>query len=562
MNLRNPQVRVHLDDELIVDLFAGGGGTSTGIEAALGVSPDIAANHDPEAVAMHMVNHPSTKHYCEDVVDLDIAKICAGRPVGILWLSPDCTYHSKARGGKPFRDRNKARRRRGLANVAIKWAKVLPPSQRPRVIALENVEEFEDWGPLADDGLPCKLRRGLSFRRWVKQLENLGYVVEWRQMRASDYGAPTIRNRLFLVARCDGEPIIWPAPTHGDPSKPGFKESGLKVWRTAAECIDWNIPCPSIFERKKPLVENTLRRIAVGVKRYVIDAAKPFIIPVTHAGDNRAHSVDAPLRTITTAKRGEFALIAPHLVGVGGRAGQSRPRGADEPTATLTTKGDTALIAPTLIQTGYGERDGQAPRVPGLDKPLGTIVAGGGKHAVVAAFLNKHFSGAVGSAMTAPVATITPHDHNSVTAAHLTNFYTSNTGGGEGDLTKPARTITAGGQHQALVYAFLMKYYGEGGQWQSATEPMHTIPTKDRMALVSVSGLQYCISDIGMRMLTARERYRANGFPENYKIDVIYKGKVLTQEAQGRMVGNSVPPQLAQAIVGANFKFRRMEKAA
>jgi DNA (cytosine-5)-methyltransferase 1 len=306
-----PQFILPLAHELVIDLFAGGGGASTGIELALGRHVDIAVNHDAQAVNLHQANHPQTRHFVSDVFEVDPIAVTEGRPVGLLWASPDCKHFSKAKGGKPV-----SKRVRGLAWVVVKWAKLT----KPRQIYLENVEEFKTWGPLAVDGRPCPERKGRTFQTWKRQLENLGYVVEHRELRACDYGAPTIRKRLYLIARCDGEPIVWPEPTH---------EKGLKPYRTAAECIDWSLACPSIFERVRPLAEATQRRIAHGVKRYVIDAAKPFIVPVTHQGDWRVHSIDDPLRTITTARRGELALASP-----------------------------------TLIQTGYGEREGQAPRSP------------------------------------------------------------------------------------------------------------------------------------------------------------------------------------------------------
>jgi DNA (cytosine-5)-methyltransferase 1 len=493
--------------EIIVDNFAGGGGASTGIEMALGRSPDIAVNHDPEAVAMHAANHPVTRHFCESVWTVDPVEACGGRPVGLAWFSPDCTFHSRARGGKPFRDRDSAKRRRGLAWVVTRWARAV----RPRVICLENVAEFEDWGPLLDDGTPCPERRGLTFRRWVAQLQNLGYAVEWRELRACDYGAPTTRKRLFLVARCDGAPIVWPEPTHA-------QRGGLwvKPWRTAAECIEWSIPCPSIFDRARPLAENTLRRIARGIRRYVIEAAEPFVVPVTHAGDARAHSIREPLRTITAAPRGEHALVAP-----------------------------------TLIQTGYGEREGQAPRALDLHHPLGTLVAGGVKHALVAAFLAKHYGGheGSGSPARAPFDTVTARDHHALVTSHLVKLRGECTGSA---ANEPLPTITAGGTHLGEVRAFLLKYYGTDGD-PKLRDPLHTITTHDRFGLVTVAGVDYQIADIGMRMLTPRELFRAQGFPDSYRIEIAVEGKPLSKEAQVRMCGNSVPPHLAAAVVRANF---------
>lgn len=430
-------LRLHTDD-LVVDNFAGGGGASLGIEMALGRSPDIAVNHDPEAVALHAENHPATRHLCESVWDVDPEEVTDGRRVALAWFSPDCTHFSKAKGGKP-----RSKKIRGLAWVVIRWAKAV----RPRVIILENVEEFKTWGPLLDDGQPCPQRRGATFRRWICDLEACGYQAEVRELRACDYGAPTTRKRLFVIARSDGAPIVWPQATHSP-----------ETYRTASECIEWSVPCPSIFERKKPLAENTLRRIARGVQRFAIDAEHPFIAP------------------------------------------------------------GAATISPTLIQTGYGERPGQTPRVPGLHKPLGTVVAGGVKHALVAAFLAKHYGGNYAGAGVA--------------------------------LDSPFHTVTAV-DHHALVSAFLTKYYG-AGTGQVLADPMHTVTAKHRFGLVTVRGHRYSIADIGMRMLIPRELFRAQGFPDSYRIEIGLGGNPLTKTAQVRMAGNSVCPPIASALVAAN----------
>lgn len=536
-----PQFVLPLAHELVIDLFAGGGGASTGIEQALGRFVDVAVNHDPEAVSLHQANHPQTRHFVSDVFEVDPLAVTDGQPVGLLWASPDCKHFSKAKGGKPV-----SKKIRGLAWVVVKWAKLV----RPRVICLENVEEFQTWGPLADDGRPCPERKGLTFRRWKAQLENLGYRVEHRELRACDYGAPTIRKRLFLVARCDGAQIVWPAPTHGP---------GLKPYRTAAECIDWSLPCPSIFERERPLAEATMRRIAHGIKRYVIDSAKPFIVPVTHPGDSRVNSIDEPMRTITGANRGEKALITPYMARIGQTGGNGKyANSAAEPLTTVTSKAEHLLVSPTLIQTGYGERPGQAPRVPGLDKPLGTAVDGQ-KHALVAAFLAKHFTGVVGSELRDPVATVTATDHNALVTSHLAKLRgTSNSAG----TAEPLGTVSAQGQHHAEVRALLLKFYGQGGQDQDPRDPLHTIPTHDRFGLVTVAGELYAIADIGMRMLQPRELYRAQGFPDSYQIECGADGRVLSKAAQVRMCGNSVCPPLARAIVAANYGERQVLREA
>jgi DNA (cytosine-5)-methyltransferase 1 len=544
-----PQLLLGIASELVVDLFAGGGGASCGIEMAIGRHVDVAVNHSRAAVAQHYANHPQTKHFCEDVFKVDPLEVTQGQPVGLLWASPDCKHFSKAKGGKP-----RSNKIRGLAWVVVEWARKLE-ERKPRVICLENVEEFQDWGPLLEDGTPCPERKGLTFRRWVKQLENLGYVVEWRELRACDYGAPTIRKRLFLVARCDGQPIVWPETTHAK-----VKTKGKKLWRTAAECIDWSIPCPSIFERKRELAPATMRRIAHGIKRYVLENPRPYIVRLGQQGGNGSYTNDV-----------------------------------NQPLTTIVTKAEHLLAVPTLVQTGYGERPGQAPRVPGLDKPLGTAVDGQ-KHALVAAFLAQHNTGMVGHHMTEPVSTIVGKGcTQALVAAHITKFRTDSKGnsiadplatitansyvkrpGGAAPLglvtsnlvklrgtsssaatDEPLHTVSAGGQHHAEVRAFLIRYFGTD-QDPRIDQPLHTLTTKHRDAVVTVNGDDYLIADIGMRMLQPRELYRAQGFPDSYIIDwgIDYQtGQriTLTKEQQVRGVGNSVSPLVAAALVRANY---------
>lgn len=487
-SMRPPILRAGFD-ELVVDNFAGGGGASTGIAAALGRDPDIAINHNPIAIECHRRNHPTTKHYLESVWKVDPVKACAGRPVGFAWFSPDCKHYSKAKNGKP-RDK----KIRCLAWVVIRWAKAV----RPRVIVLENVEEFARWGPLDSDGQPCRRRAGQTFKSFCTKLRRYGYRVEHRMLVACDYGTPQKRKRLFLIARCDGLPIEWPKPTHGPDC--------VRPWRTAAEIIDWSLPCRSIFGRKRPLREATMRRIVTGVRRYVIDAARPFLIPVTHPRDERVHSIDEPLRTVTAAHRGELALVAP-----------------------------------TLIQTGYGEREGQDPRVPGLHKPLGTVVAGGAKHALVAALITKHYGGVIGHEPDRPLGTVTARDHHALTAAFLTKFYGTSTGA---DMRSPTPTITAGGQHLGAVQALLEKH-----------APAQRELSLDAPGIVRIGGEPFAITDIGMRMLSPRELFRAQGFPDDYVIDLVdpTDGDPVTKEEQIALAGNAVPPQLVEAIVRANY---------
>ena len=473
-----------IPEGLVVDLFAGGGGASTGIERALGRAPDIAINHSPVAIAMHAANHPTTRHYIESVYEVDPVDVTGGRPVALLWLSPDCTHHSKAKGGKP-----RQQKIRGLAWAAIPWAQRV----RPRVIALENVEEWVDWGPIdRTTGQPIKERRGETFRAWRRKLERLGYAVEHRLLRAADYGAPTTRRRLFLQARCDGRPIVWPEPTHARGVTCGQLELGrraVRPWRTAAEIIDWSIPCPSIFDRARPLADKTMARIARGIRKYVLEAARPFVI-------------DAPLPTVASGH---------------------------------------ALVAPYLVHRSNGERKGQAPRIYTVGAPLGTIVAQGQKHAVCAAFLARHYGDreggwAGGLPVTGPTGAITTRDHHALVSARLRR-----------------RSNGADGKHAELVAAFLSRYNGAStGQLPDA--PIGTLDTHDRYALVTVTidGEVYAIVDIGMRMLTPRELFRAQGFPDGYVIDPHgVDGKPLTKTAQIRACGNAVPPHLAEAVVRA-----------
>lgn len=503
---------------IIVDSFAGGGGASHGIHLALGRSPDFAINHDPEAIALHTANHPDTHHLCENVWQVDPRSVSPVDGVALMWASPDCKHFSKAKGGKPVE-----KQVRGLAWVVVAWARKV----RPRVIILENVEEFAQWGPLLDDDTPDPAKRGLTFRKWCGHLRGLGYVIEHRELRACDYGAPTSRKRLFVIARCDGKPIVWPAPTHADPNaRRDLFSPSLPAWRTAAECIDWSIPVRSIFGRKTPLADNTLARIARGIQRFVIDAARPFIVPITHSGPPRAHSLDEPLRTVTTAHRGEFALVAP-----------------------------------TLIQTGYGEREGQAPRRLDLHAPLGTVVAGGAKHALVAAFLAKHYGGnfaGPGLAMTEPTSTVTTVDHHALVTSHLAVLRNNCDAVG---VDVPMPTVTAGGTHIAEVRAFLVKYFGNERGGVDLADPMDTVTTRDRFGLVVVDGVGHVIVDIGMRMLTPRELARAQGFPDSYDLgdgdrepfDVTAEKPLsLSKTAQVRMIGNSVCPPMARALVAAN----------
>lgn len=621
MSPQNPQHRPPLvrlyDGEIAVDLFAGGGGASTGIEKALGHSPFLAINHDREALAMHNANHPLTFHLREDVRDVNPKKHpkLKGKKIGLAWFSPDCTFFSKAKGGVPFRDPERARRIRGLIGIVLRWAE----AKRPRVLFIENVEEIKDWCPInRKTGRPDMAQRGSSFRRWLSRLRRMGYVVEFRELVCANHGDPTKRKRLFIIARCDGKPIVWPAPSHGPLSKEKRKH------RTAAEGIDFTIPVPSIFltpaqskqwakanglaksqAPRRPLAPATLRRVARGVDRFVVTEKDPFIIPVTHPRDARCHSVHEPLRTITSSERGEFAVVQPtmmpFLAGVGGRKSQSNETPVNQPYHTSTAKADTVLVTPTLapfivpslISTGNGERHGvhgeQAPRVMDVQEPFKTVTATGSQGALVAAFLAKHNAGneATGQLMTKPCDTITTRDSKAVVTSHLLKFRGNEKQGhdvtGQGVLF-PLDTITAGGTHHAEVRvtlvpkdsldpsyvetavktcAFLVKYFGTGVA-RSVDEPTGALTTKDRLGLVTVmlvrvKGDEFIIADIGMRMLTPRELFNCQGFPKDYRIDhgidIETRAMVkLTKKAQTRLVGNSVPPNTAAALIAANME--------
>lgn len=447
---------------LVIDNFAGGGGASTGIEAALGRPVDIAINHDEAAIAVHAANHPGTKHYCQSIYSVDPLDATEGRPVALIWFSPDCKHHSKAKGGKP-RDKNI----RDLAHVVPHWIERLKGATRgegqPTVILLENVEEFRHWGPLDDKGMPIKERRGEEFDLWVRHIRRLGYKVEWREMRACDYGAPTSRKRLFLIARCDGLPIVWPAPTHGKPDSPEVHSGRLLPYRTAAECIDWTRPCPSIFGRKKALAEATCRRVAAGVMRYVVNSARPFIVPVTHSGDSRVHSADEPLRTITTANGGELAAVAPTFVMPNNT--NNTPKGIDEPVPTVTTGNRNYVVAPTFARTAHGDVDRKGKRrgrgEHGPEEPMPTVTASQDS-ALVASSLVKLRNNSHGEDIGQPLGAVTAGGmHHGLAAATLVQ-----TGYGERDgqdpraldLDKPLGTVVAGGSKHAAIAAFLHKY--------------------------------------------------------------------------------------------------------
>jgi len=606
----DPLAHFPLEYEPDVDLFAGGGGASTGYEIAFGKSPDIAINHDMEALTMHRANHPDTIHICQDVMNVEPLYATGGRLVRALWASPDCTHFSKAKGGKP-----REQSIRDLAWIVVKWAE----QTRPLIIGVENVEEFKTWGPLDEDGQPIKEKVGKTFKKWLRELRKLGYTVSYRELVAADYGAPTTRKRLFVVARLDKKRIRWPKPTHGAGTD--------KPWRTAAECINWNDPAPSIFERKKPLAENTQRRIADGIRRYVMNAANPFLVTYygpKKSGDFRGSGLDEPLRTQTTENR--FALCSPFFATPAHSTSTGRGPGVFDPKTPLRTITDSnthALVTPYLRSAC---RD--------TCEPLTT-----------ANLIVKNYGGAVGHKVDRPLGTITSIDHHSLVAASMVKMRGTNIGG---PVDAPVQTISAQATHHAVCVASLCKYYGEGGQHNSLADPMHTatskarfalqtahlqqyngaseaqpidepmptVPTKDRFGLtaatlcqyngasecqplnepvsallgqnkmslvkfpleeggghyekvraflrkwgvigpdeeaeVVIDGVRLRIVDIGLRMLRPRELFLANGFPPDYIINPMYKGKPLTITSQVKKCGNAVPPQFVTAVFTAN----------
>lgn len=519
-----------INGELIIDSFAGGGGASTGIEAATGVSVDIAINHDPEAIRMHKANHPNTTHYCESVWDVDPISACGGHPVGLAWFSPDCKHFSKAKGGKP-----KDKTIRGLAWVALRWAGKV----RPRVIMLENVEEFKTWGPLNRRHRPIKAKQGVTFWKFIRQLEDLGYQVEYRELVAADYGAPTMRRRFFLVARCDGRPIIWPEPTHA-PADSIFVAAGLREpYIGAYTQIDFSLPCPSIFDTAeeikarygiravRPLAPKTLERIARGLKKFVLDNPEPFVVDVGGG------------------------MAEPYMVQIG-QTGFATDRSKDvrEPLTTVVSKNEHCLITPTLIQY-HSETAKDEVRGQGIREPIMTV-DGSNRYGLVCNFLQKYYGGGYtskGNDLREPLPTITTVDHNTVCAAHLVQLNNNCDGR---DIAEPIPTIPAGGGHFGEVSAFLVKYYGDA-TGQDIKDPLDTVTTRDRFGLVTVNGIDYQIVDIGMRMLEPRELYGCQGFPADYIIDRDADGKPYPRSEQVRRCGNAVCPPIPAALVRANL---------
>ena len=598
-------------EEMIIDNFAGGGGASTGIELATGRAVDAAINHDPDAILMHQTNHPQTRHYCESVWDVDPWEVTRGRPVGLAWFSPDCKHFSKAKGSKPV-DRNI----RGLAWIVLKWAGTV----KPRVIILENVEEFQTWGPVRK-GKPVKSRCGETFRKWKEQLQALGYEIDHRELVAADYGAPTIRKRFFLIARCDGKPIIWPERTHAPKDSEEVKNGKCKPWRGAAEIIDWTIPCPSIFDTTdeikekygiravRPLAVNTRKRIARGIEKFVLQNKEPFIVPIGYGERKgqapRVHDIKEPVSTVVSSGKQYLCQpeLSPFIVQVNHKGEQFRGQELKEPIPTITgkhgyglatpamtaiavSKAEQCLAMPSLIQ--YHTEQSERVRGQGVDEPIMTLDAAN-RYGLSVAYLTEYFQNGRPLDVNSPLHTSTTKDRECLCIAHMEKFFSGGYTGNGSDANTPLGTVTAV-DHNGLVETFISKFY-KTGTGQKLDEPLHTVTTSaghfgvvtvkmsrqemnlrhwnevrellnaycgyaiaaDEILLLDVNGTLYFISDIGLRMLTPRELYAANGFPPDYIIDHDYTGKAYGKTKQVARCGNAVPPPFAEALVRANL---------
>lgn len=573
--------------EIIVDNFAGGGGASTGIEIATGMAVAIAINHDPAAILMHKTNHPYTEHLQASVWDVDPKTVCRGRPVGLAWFSPDCKHFSKAKGAALV-----DRKIRGLAWITLRWAAEV----RPRVIILENVEEFQTWGPVRK-GKPVKKLAGTTFRKFIRQLEELGYTVEYRELIAADYGAPTSRKRFYMIARCDGKPIVWPKPTH---SKTGA--DGLPRWRSAAEIIDWSLPCPSVFATKaeimdryglkavRPLAKNTMRRIIRGVDKFTIRSGKPFIVPTGYGERKgqapRVHDMDAPFPTVVGTGKENLCkpLLAPVTVtntsnSVGGTVG--------EPVHTVTTAGNQMLVTPFLAECNHSGGGHVAPvtdahktitakhtggivapaliqyhteqtehvRASGLGTPIHTVDASN-RYGLTCANLVEYYTCGRPLDVQEPMHTVTSHDREAVVAAHVVKFKGDNLGHG---ADEPMQTVTTSAGEFAVCKVYLAKMHGgdELGYWPLIRDLLNEFCgytlAEDEVLLLEISGALYYIADIGLRMLSPRELYNAMGFPPDYIIDRDYEGNEYKKSAQVARCGNAVCPPVASALVRANL---------
>ncbi|WJO31014.1 DNA cytosine methyltransferase [Pseudomonas monteilii] len=585
------------DDEIVVDFFCGGGGAGTGLEMGLGRPVTVAKNHSPAAISMHTANHPAARHFTTDVFEGDPDEECQGRAVGWFHMSPDCTHHSQAAGGQP-----RKREIRNLSWIGLKWA----GKKKPRVISLENVKQILQWGPLMAkrdkatgrvmklDGtvatvgervpvqqqflVPDPKRRGITWRRFVHLLEGKGYQVEWQIIKACDFGAPTSRERLFMIARCDGQPIVWPEPTHAkNPAK------GQQKWRTAADCIDWSVPSKSIFGRKKALADATLRRVAKGMKKFVLDNPQPFIVPIANWSGELAQSAEEPLRTVTSWPRGgSFAMASPVILPATHQgADRVNDPGEPLPTVTAANRGELMMASAHLVKFRFNS-EGAA-----ITDPVPTITSGGNyykrpagaAHAmgVCTAFIeqaNGGFNTTPAKGADEPLTTVTnTGSQQRLVTASLATLRRNCVGRAIDD---PVPTMTAGAEHHALVEyklspeheegalrvaAFLISYYGTENM-SACDSPAPTVTTKDRLGLVTVlvRGTPYVIVDICLRMLQPHELYRAQGFPASYIIDKGADGKPFTKTEQVHMCGNSVSPPPMAALARANDPWRVIDQ--
>ena len=567
--------------EIIVDNFAGGGGASTGIEIATGMAVAIAINHDPAAILMHKTNHPYTEHFQASVWDIDPVAVCRGRRVGLAWFSPDCKHFSKAKGAALV-----DRKIRGLAWITLRWAAKV----RPRVIILENVEEFQTWGPVRK-GKPVKKLAGTTFRKFIDQLTELGYTVEYRELIAADYGAPTSRNRFYMVARCDRKPIVWPKPTH---SKTGA--DGLPKWRCASEIIDWSLPCPSVFASKaqimdkyglkavRPLAKNTMRRIIRGVDKFTIRSGKPFIVQqkfqnaaqniekplttvtavgahelckpllapvtVTNTSNSVGGTVGAPVHTVTTA--GNQMLVTPFLAECN-HSGGGHIAPVTDAHKTITAKHTGGIVAPALIQ--YHTEQTEHVRASGLGTPIHTVDASN-RYGLTCANLVEYYTGGRPLDVQDPMHTVTSHDREAVVAAHVVKFKGDNLGHG---ADEPMQTVTTSAGEFAVCKAYLAKMRSgdDLGHWPEIRALLNEFCgyalADDDVLLLEIGGALYYIADIGLRMLSPRELYNAMGFPPDYIIDRDYEGNKYKKSAQVARCGNAVCPPVASALVRANL---------
>ena len=592
-----------LNGEIIVDNFAGGGGASSGIELALGRIVNAAINHDPAAILMHKTNHPYTEHYQASVWDINPREVCRGRPVALAWFSPDCKHFSKAKGAALV-----DKHIRGLAWITLRWAGTV----RPRVIILENVEEFQTWGPVRK-GKPVKKKAGQTFQKFIKQLRDLGYEVEWRELVASDYGAPTTRKRFVLIARCDGRPICWPEPTHAPRDSEAVKSGKLLPWRSAAEIIDWSLPCPSIFDSKaeikekyglsavRPLANNTMRRIIRGVDKFTIKSGTPFIVPsgygeregqaprvhdvneplptavgkgkhavcdpllapvtVTNTSNSIGSPAGEPVHTVTTA--GNQMLVTPNLMCIGQTGGGDRIRDVRDPAPTTVSKQEACLTAASLIQ--YHTEQSENVRASGLGGPINTVDASN-RYGLTSAHLVEYYGNGNPLDARDPMHTVTSHDREAVVAAHVVKFKGDNLGSSPAD---PVQTVTAsagkdrscGGGTFAVCKVHLVKIRPEDNgnlyHWPEIRTLLNQYCgyhlAEDEILLLEIGGAVYYIADIGLRMLSPRELYNAMGFPPDYIIDRDCLGRPYPKNEQVARCGNAVCPPMAAAVVRVNF---------